>query len=339
MKRRGYNIFAHGAPGTGRRELVRHELEQAAAAMPPPEWCYVHNFEEAGRPTALRLPAGRGRTLRAVMARLIEELRAAIPAAFDSEDYRARVQALQAQFGERRESAFNELQEHAKTRNVALIRTPTGLALAPTSRGEAVNPEVFRQWPDDVQERIKEDIAELEKELQAVLLHVANGGSLLIDARKLLMQPAIWEELKRALFSGEIRIQSLNDMLGFAGTVTLQPQPIPLEMKIVLLGDPLLLLSAQPRRPGFLRTLQGLGGFRRPGAARRRQRRPLRAARRQPRGARGPAPPAAGGARPRDRARGPAGRGLGAAESASAFGSGFCAGRRGSKRTARRSAR
>ena len=66
-------------------------------------------------------------------------------------------------------------------------------------------------------------------------LHTANGGFLLIDVRKLVMQPIIREEIKRALFSNEIRIQGLTDALGFATTRTLQPQPVPLDVKIVLL--------------------------------------------------------------------------------------------------------
>ena len=142
---------------------MRGQLQEAAAAIPaPPDWCYVHKFEEPYKPKALRLPAGRGCRLRADMARLIEELRAAIPAAFESEDYRARVQALQARFAERHETAFNELQENARARHVTLIRTPAGLALAAASKGEVVSPEVFRQWPEEMQEKIKSDISELE---------------------------------------------------------------------------------------------------------------------------------------------------------------------------------
>ena len=151
MKRHGYNVFAHGAQGIGKNELVLRELREAAAAMPaPPDRCYVHNFEDPNRPTALNLPAGRGCRLRADMATLIEELRSAIPAAFESDDYRARVQALQARFGERRETAFNALQEQAGARNIALVRTPAGLALAPAAKGEVVGPDVFRQWPEEI---------------------------------------------------------------------------------------------------------------------------------------------------------------------------------------------
>ena len=67
-------------------------------------------------------------------------------------------------------------------------------------------------------------------------LHRANGGYLVLDARRLLTQPFAWEELKRALRSGELRIESLGDRLGLA-TVSLEPEPIPLDTKIVLVGD------------------------------------------------------------------------------------------------------
>ena len=170
IRRHGYNIFVHGAPGTGKYSVVRRQIEQAAAVMPaPPDWCYVHNFQEPHKPRALRLPAGRGCRLRSDMEKLVRELRAAIPAAFESEDYQGRAQALQAEFSQRQEAAFGALQENAQARNVGLIRTPAGLALAPTSKGEVVSPEAFRQWPEEIQEKTRADIAELEKELQEIL--------------------------------------------------------------------------------------------------------------------------------------------------------------------------
>ena len=88
IKRDGYNIFAYGAPGTGKHALVRRHIEKAARAMPvPSDWCYVYNFVESHRPNALELPAGRGNKLSGDMEELVQELRAAIPAAFESEDY------------------------------------------------------------------------------------------------------------------------------------------------------------------------------------------------------------------------------------------------------------
>jgi lon-related putative ATP-dependent protease len=68
-------------------------------------------------------------------------------------------------------------------------------------------------------------------------LHRANGGYLVIEAQRLLMQPYAWEALKRALYSAHIKIESLAENLGLAGTVSLEPEPIPMDVKIVLLGE------------------------------------------------------------------------------------------------------
>ena len=76
--------------------------------------------------------------------------------------------------------------------------------------------------------------------IKAGALHRANGGYLLIDAYKLLTQPFSWEGLKRALAAQEIRIESLGQTYGLISTVALEPEPIPLDVKVVLLGERLL---------------------------------------------------------------------------------------------------
>jgi len=71
-------------------------------------------------------------------------------------------------------------------------------------------------------------------------LHHANGGYLILDAHKLLTHGFAWEGLKRALKSGELKIQSLEQMLSLANTVSLEPESIPLRVKVVLTGEPRL---------------------------------------------------------------------------------------------------
>ncbi len=68
-------------------------------------------------------------------------------------------------------------------------------------------------------------------------LHKANGGYLILDVRKVLLQPYTWESLKRALQSGEIRIESLGQTLSLISTISVEPEPIQLSVKIVLLGE------------------------------------------------------------------------------------------------------
>ena len=86
-------------------------------------------------------------------------------------------------------------------------------------------------------------------QIKAGALHRANGGYLLLDAYKLLAQPFSWDGLKRALSTGQIRTESLSQTYGLISTVTLEPEPIPLNVKVVLLGERLvyyLLLAYDP---------------------------------------------------------------------------------------------
>jgi lon-related putative ATP-dependent protease len=71
-------------------------------------------------------------------------------------------------------------------------------------------------------------------------LHRANGGYLVLDVRKVLTQPYAWEGLKRALKSEEIRIESLGQMLSMISTISLEPESIPLDVKIALFGERIL---------------------------------------------------------------------------------------------------
>ena len=132
MDRKGYNIYALGPTGSGKYTLVRKYAEARAATQPPPnDWCYVNNFEQPYMPNMLRLPAGKGKQLRQDMSRFVEDLRRALSSAFESEEYLARHQALEADFQERQQARLMALQEQAKTRELAMLRTQSGLVFAP----------------------------------------------------------------------------------------------------------------------------------------------------------------------------------------------------------------
>lgn len=82
-------------------------------------------------------------------------------------------------------------------------------------------------------------------------LHLANGGYLLLDAFKLLSQPFSWEGLKRALSTREIRIESLGQMYSLVSTVSLEPEPIPLDAKVILIGNRMLYYLLAQYDPEF----------------------------------------------------------------------------------------
>jgi predicted ATP-dependent protease len=173
MRHRGFNLFALGEEGTGRRNLILEHLGEAAAARPPADdWAYVENFAEPARPRALRLPAGRARVLERDMAHLVEELGHALPAAFEAEDYRARRQMVEDEAKHTREAAFNAVQEDAEAHGIALVRTSVGLGLAPAKGDEVLPPDEFKQLPEEVQARLRAEMERLQERLEATIKRV-----------------------------------------------------------------------------------------------------------------------------------------------------------------------
>ncbi|MGD8626695.1 MAG: ATP-binding protein [Anaerolineae bacterium] len=397
IEARGYNIFALGPAGTGKRTVVRQYFERRAGEKPvPPDWCYVNNFDETHKPKAIRLPPGMAVGLRQDMNRLIESLSTALSAAFESEEYQARRQSIAGEFQEKQSEAFQELQEEAKSRGVALLRTPSGLAFAPMRDGEVLPSEEIQELSQEEREKLEAEVEELQEDLQKIVrqvpgwqrqvqeklrdlnremaefavgglidelrekyndhaevvahldavqkdivenaqkltspseeegglaamltgaaggqgfepgspllrryrinvlvdhsdaqgapvifednptyqnlvgrvehraqmgalitdfnlikpgaLHRANGGYLILDARKVLLQPYAWESLKRALQSGEVRIESVGQMLSLMSTVSLQPGTIPLDVKVALFGEPMIYYLLYHSDPDF----------------------------------------------------------------------------------------
>lgn len=82
-------------------------------------------------------------------------------------------------------------------------------------------------------------------------LHRANGGFLVLDARRVLAEPFAWDALKRSLETRTIRITTAADRLGLIATTTMEPQPIPLDLRVVLVGDQQLLLLLSELDPDF----------------------------------------------------------------------------------------
>lgn len=76
--------------------------------------------------------------------------------------------------------------------------------------------------------------------IKAGALHRANGGYLILDARQVLLEPLAWEGLKRVLKSGELKIESFGESYRMISTVSLEPEPIELNLKVILQGERLL---------------------------------------------------------------------------------------------------
>ncbi|TXH01764.1 MAG: ATP-binding protein [Rhodocyclaceae bacterium] len=386
----GYNLFVLGEAGSGRHAIVTQQLKQESGhGAPPADWCYVLDFADPTRARLLKLPCGRGAQLYREMEEFVEEITPTIAAAFESDDYSARVESLQVEEKKREEAALRQLGQDAQDDGVALLRTPHGFVFAPMKDAEAtMSPEEFAvlseekkneleakiranheklhklmnefpHWRREVQMAIKElgsevlglavghliedikrhfaDLPEVTAYLDAVLqdilesgqsihestkgeedsettlytgtisahryrvnllvenpasgerpivyednptlqnlvgriehhvhmgtllsnftlikagaLHRANGGFLVLDARKLLSEAYAWDGLKRMLRARQIRIESLAELVGLSSTVQLEPEPVPLDLKVILIGERMIYYLLAELDPDFL---------------------------------------------------------------------------------------
>jgi hypothetical protein len=137
------------------------------ALDPPSDWCYVNNFADPERPCTLCFPAGRGTEYRDDMQELIEEMRLAIPAAFDDDDYRNQLKALEETTQKEVREQWQSLDEQASRNEIAVLQTPTGVVLAPVRDGEVLSDQEFDELPKGKRKKIQAAMHQLSEELQA----------------------------------------------------------------------------------------------------------------------------------------------------------------------------
>ena len=84
-------------------------------------------------------------------------------------------------------------------------------------------------------------------------LHQANGGYLILQARDLLVSPLSWQTLKRTLQIGEIRVENMGEQFSPLPSTTLRPKPIPVAVKVIIIGTPSILRLLQTIDEDFRR--------------------------------------------------------------------------------------
>ncbi len=92
-------------------------------------------------------------------------------------------------------------------------------------------------------------------------LHQANGGYLVLEADKVVADPAVWNALKRCLKCGSIRFETAAPEPGAPAVATLNPQPIPLSVKIALVGSSELFYALRELDPEFPELFRVLAEF------------------------------------------------------------------------------
>ena len=103
------------------------------------------------------------------MHELIDDLKAALPAVFQSEDYQTRRSAIDETFQKKQGEAFSALRDKAGAKGIVIVRTPFGFALAPAENDQVVPPDQFHAWPEAKRKAVQEAIPALEKELEHIV--------------------------------------------------------------------------------------------------------------------------------------------------------------------------
>ncbi len=170
MKGPGYNILVTGTEGSGYAATVRSELQAIARTTEKPsDWVYVSSFDAAGGFRALKLPPGTAKAFADGMAQVIDRLADALPAAFAADDYELKRRTIEEEFRFSREDALETLRREAEAQNIALLRTPAGIAVAPILEGKVVKTDVFNSVPEELRREVETKIAALESEIEALL--------------------------------------------------------------------------------------------------------------------------------------------------------------------------
>lgn len=167
MKSFGYNLYAAGIPGTGKKTLVRALVERIAREKPsPPDLFYVHNFENPDYPRILRAPAGMASQLKRDLQELVDTLKEEVPKAFKSEEYQKRRGEILQDFQKRRAQEVAWMQQQAAEKGMAIRTGESVIMTIPLVEGKELSGEEFAQLPPQEQEELRRRQKEVTEKIQ-----------------------------------------------------------------------------------------------------------------------------------------------------------------------------
>jgi lon-related putative ATP-dependent protease len=214
IKNHGFNMYVAGYPGTGRKTTVKSFVEAQAKTQPvPPDWCYVNNFGNQYEPKAIQLSAGKGKEFRDDMKNLIENVKNALPKAFESEDYAARREATIRGLEEKRKQLIEELNVKAQREGFVIQTTPIGLLLIPVLDGKPLSEEEMLALPQKTKDKLQEKRETLETEFRNTMRQLIDMERQIHDALKKLNKEV-------ALYALGNLVERLREKYGDSAAVT-----------------------------------------------------------------------------------------------------------------------
>ena len=193
MPDNGYNIYAVGRNGLGKRTMVLRYLDhQIRGKGNTADWCYVANFDEPRVPKVLKLPVGMGMTLKKDLDKLMSRLVKVIPQAFENDSYFERSEKLKSDYAELQEGALEKIAKQAQRKKIKLsITTPGGYRLTAMDGENVHTVESFAALPKEQQALFEEDISKLELKLRNTIRRLANWEQEFADRQQALNEEVV----------------------------------------------------------------------------------------------------------------------------------------------------
>lgn len=220
MKAPGYNIFVMGDPGTGRLSMVSHYLTGYAEQQESPlSYAYVENFENPREPVAVELPSGEGHSFAKDVEKLIDNVLATFPAAFESPSYQQKKTAIERRFNQRYNAAIDLVDSKARAMGVALYRDNDSITFLPIRNNKALDEEQFTLLPEAERDAFHQHTEELEEYLGDVLLELPQWRRTLAEEIRQLDSDTIKLALEPLLAELTDKYQNVDDVITYLAEI------------------------------------------------------------------------------------------------------------------------
>ncbi|GFO71796.1 hypothetical protein BJAS_P1508 [Bathymodiolus japonicus methanotrophic gill symbiont] len=187
MQNPGYNIYVMGEPGTGRLSMITNHLTPISQTQEtPPSYAYVENFENNREPVAIELPAGQAHEFCKDINRLIDNLIATFPEAFESPSYQQKKTSIERTFNQLYNTAIDVIEQQSKEKNIALFRDTESITFAPIRDNKVLDEEQFNQLPQEERDAFHKDTEVLEDALGDALIELPQWCRALVEKNRQL---------------------------------------------------------------------------------------------------------------------------------------------------------
>jgi predicted ATP-dependent protease len=220
MPNPGYNIFVMGEPGLGRLSMITNHLDLLAHLQPAPSsYAYVDNFDNSREPVAIELPAEYGQVLCKDIEKLLDNLLATFPAAFESPTYQQKKSAIERQFSQCYNAAIDLVDKKAQADSIALFREGESITFAPIRDNKSLNEEQFTQLPQLERETFHSNVEALEDYLSDVLLELPQWRRTMVEKIKQLDNDTISLAIDPFFSELNEKYQNIDDVITYLAEV------------------------------------------------------------------------------------------------------------------------